>query len=286
MTHAVTSAFWQRLQGDNLHLAEIVDLEFPQNSLSYHWTTANGPITKTLSGTATVYQPLPGTGGNLEDNLALGVAVMQFTLTNTDAAIQSSLLSQDFALAGIKAGWIFTDTPDCGRLDFYVGKMGDFTFNRLELQGQARNIWKSLNIQWPYYTYQEKCVWRFGSAGCGFNIASITFFVNTINIPGSSPLEILLNSGTLTQSFNNGDLIFGRAAIVGGANSGSLRTIRTHTGDLIGLSHTLGNGDLTGLTLNINPGCRKRLTEDCHSRYNNASAFFGWPWMVKQLDAY
>lgn len=283
--HAVTSVFWQKLQGDNLHLAEIVDLEFPQNSLSFHWTTANHEITKTLSGASKIYSPLPGAGGNIEDNLALGVAVMQFTLTNTDPAIQASLLSQDFALASLKAGWIFTDTPDCGRLDFYQGKIGDFSYNRLELQGQARNLWKSLNVQWPYYTYQEKCVWRFGSAGCGFNTASVTLSVTTINVASSTPLDLLLNSGTLA-AYANGRFDYGRVTIIGGANSGSIRTIRTHSGDALGLSHILPHSDLTGCTLSIYPGCKKRLTEDCHSLYNNTSAFFGWPWITGKFSAY
>lgn len=285
MSHTVTSAFFTRMQGDNLHLAEVVDLEFTQNSLSYHWTTANHEFTKTLSGVATIYHPLPGVGGNIEDNLALGVAVMQFTLANSDPYIQGQLLSQDFALAGIKAGWVFTDTPDCGRLDFYIGKIGDFSFNRLELQGQARNIWKSLNVQWPYYTFQEKCVWRFGSPGCGFHTASITIAINTINVASSTTLDLLLNSGTLTASFANGWFDYGRLTITGGVNSGTIRTIRNHSGDVLGLSHVLPKNDLTGCKISIYPGCKKRLKEDCTSRWNNASAFFGWPWMPNKYAA-
>lgn len=277
--HPITgnsSLFQQRLQADNIEIAEFIDLELI-SSISYHWTTANQPLTYTLSGAPTTYYPFPGgTGSGIQESTDLGVSVMDFTIANTGQILQGALLAGDFSLAGLKIGQCFTDTPDLGRLEIYVGKVGDFAFDRHELTGQARNIWKSLNVSWPYYTYQDKCAWRFGSAGCGFNTASITIAVNTINVASSDTLNIMLNSGTLTQSYAPGRFNFGRATITGGLNKGLIRPIRIHTGDLLSLGQTLPNGDFTGLTLSIYPGCQKRLVADCKSLYNNDKNFFGY----------
>lgn len=275
-----SSLFVQRLQqSDGLGMAELIDLEFV-NSTALHWTTGNQPMHYTLSGDLTTYYPFPGTNaGGIQEDINLGVSVVAFTMANSGPQLKQQLLTADFAIAGIKVGQVFTDTPDLGRMVIYSGKIGDFSYTRHDITGQARNLWKSLNVQWPYYTYQDKCAWRFGSAGCGFNTASITIAVNTINVSSSDSLVLLLNSGTLQQSYTNGRFNFGRATITSGVNAGIIRTIRVHTGDLLSLAQALPNGDLTGLTLSIYPGCQKRLVDDCKSLYNNDKNALAFPWI-------
>lgn len=285
MARAVSSAFWARLQLDEVNLTELIDLELPYGGAK-HWTTSNQPLTYTLSGAPTVYTPFPGhaTSG-IEESIDLGVSIVQFTMANTGDDIQTQLVARDFSLAQIKIGQCFVDTPDLGRMNIYLGKIGDFSHNRDEISGQGRNLWKSLNIRWPYFTYQEKCVWRFGGAGCGFNTASVTVAVNTINVASSDTLNILLTTGSL-NGYTPGRFNYGRATITGGTNSGAIRTIRNHSGDLLQLSHELPDTDLTGLTLSIFPGCQKRLIEDCKSLYNNDANFMGFPWIPNFEDAF
>lgn len=275
-----SSLFTQRLQqNDGLGMAELIDLEFV-NSTFIHWTTANQPMTYTLSGQPTTYYPFPGeAGGGIQEDINLGVSVVAFTMANSGAQLQQQLLTADFAICAVKIGQIFTDSPDLGRMTLYAGKMGDFSYTRHDITGQARNLWKSLNVQWPYYTYQDKCAWRFGSAGCGFNTASITLAVATLNVGSSDSLNILLNSGTLSSSYANGRFNFGRMTVTDGVNAGIIRTIRVQTGDLISLAQALPNGDLTGIKLAIYPGCQKRLLDDCKSTYNNDKNFLGFPWI-------
>lgn len=282
---ATNSAFFTRLQGDALNITEIIDLELP-NGYGFHWTSANQRLWYTLSGDLTEYIPFPGTGTGADEDMSLGVSVVNFVLANSGSVLQNALLATDFSLASLKLGYIFTDTPDLGRMDFYIGKMGDFTYNRLEITGQARNIWKSLNVQWPYYAYNNKCAWRFGSAGCGFNTASITLNINTISVNSSTSQIILLNSGTLSNSYLPGRFNFGRATITGGTNSGEVRAIQAQTGDMLQLIPPLPNGNLAGLTLAIFPGCQKRLLEDCHSLYNNDKNYMGWPWIPTYETAF
>lgn len=286
MTTLVSTAFWQRLQGDNVELADLIDLELP-NGVAYHWTSANQDITYTLSGAATKYNPFPGNGGgDFQEGIELAVQVMNFTIANTGPVLQGQLLSQDFAQAKVKIGQIFIDTPDLGRMPIYTGKMSDFGYNRQEITGQARNLWKSLNIQWPYYSFADGCSWRFGSIGCGVNVASITVAVPSVDIAGSTVLNIHVASGMISASYDAGRFDFGRITITAGTNSGCIRPVMTQSGDYFQLGYPLPNPDLTGITLSIRPGCKKRLIQDCKSLYNNDVNYLGWPWMPKMTDAY
>ncbi len=285
MLRDVSSAFRTKLQADNVELAELIDLTLP-NGVSFHWTTANDRVTYTLSGVPTVYEPFPGSpGSGVQEDTRLGVSVVEFVLANSGTTIQNQLLSSDFALSALNIGRVFIDTPDLGRLPMFNGKMGDYSYNRLELSGEGRNIWKSLSVQWPYITYSDKCSWRFGSAGCGFNTASVTITSLTVNVASSTPLNLLLVAGALA-AYPNDRFQFGRMTVLTGANSGVVRSIRSHSGDLLGLSHALPTAVASLMLVEIYPGCKKRLIDDCQSLYNNDKNFLGAPWIPISEDAY
>lgn len=283
---SVSSAFWLRLQGDEVPLTELIDLELPGGT-AHRFTTTNHPVTYTLSGAPTVYVPFPGsTPTGVEESSDLGVSIIDFMMVNTFADVQQLIASDDFRTAIVKIGRVFVDTPDLGRMEYFQGAMGDFVHDRLTVRGQVRNQWKSLNVQWPYYTYQDRCNWRFGSPGCGVDTSSITVNMNSINVGSSTQVALLIASGYITQSYGNGRFDFGRLTVLTGTNSGHVRTIRSHSGDLLGLSHPLPNSDLTGTTVSIYPGCRKALIADCKSLYNNDRNFFGHPWIPIQEQAW
>ena len=286
MLRDVPQAFRDKLQHDNVELAELIDLTLP-NGKALHWTTSNHRITWTRSGVPTEYDPFPGNpGSGISEDTQLGVSNINFTIANSNGDIRNQLISTDFALAKVDIGRVFTDTPDLGRMMIYAGKMGDFAYNRSEITGEARNIWKSLNVQWPYYTYNDNCVWRFGSTGCGFNTQSVTLNGLVVDVASSTTLDITVESLALSNSFANGRFEFGRLTVATGVNSGLVRSIRAHNGDTLSLSYPLPNGDLTGMTIDIFPGCKKRLTDDCTSLYNNAKNFLGFPWIPQSEDAY
>lgn len=283
---SVSSAFWLKMQDDASLLTEVIDLEFSAGG-AYHFTTTNQPFTKTLSGTPVVYTPFPGaTPSGIEESADMGVSVIDFMMVNTFSDVKALLDSDDFKTATVKIGRVFTDTPDLGRMDIYYGQIGDFVHDRMTIKGQVRNQWKSLGIRWPYFSYQDKCNWRFGSTGCGFNTTSITVTMNSINVGSSTPLELELPANYLTNSYANGRFDFGKLTVLTGANSGHVRTIRSHSGNHLGLSHPLPQSDLSGMTLSIYPGCRKRLIDDCKSLYNNTENFLGWPWIPIQEQGF
>lgn len=280
------TAFYQRLQGDQVDICDVLDVTLPTGE-AFHWTTANGEITYTLSGAPTIYHPFPGkTVRGTEEGMKMAVSVVDFIIANSGDALQGQLLNGDFAMAKVLIGRVFTDTPDLGRYEVYDGKVGDFSYNRQEITGQARNLWKGLNVQWPFITYNDHCGWKFGSTPCGYNTSSVTVVVSAINVGSSTALDILCPSGTLSSSWANGRFEFGRATVTFGANSGQVRTIRTHTGDLLSMSHPLPYSDMTSMQLSIWPGCSKRLIIDCKSIYGNSKHALAFPWIPAKETAY
>lgn len=282
-----SSAYFTRLQEDGVTMCELIDLE--TKGPSFHWTTANQPLVFTLSGSLVQYDPFPGkTIAGVKESTDLAVSVIDFVMANTGSVFSDLMVSNDMDMAVLKVGRVFTDTPDMGRMEIYVGKLGDFSYDRNQISGQARNKYGSANTRWPYYNYQDACIWRFGGEGCGFDTTSITLALATdsIDTTSSTTINILLQSGTLQSSFDNGRFDFGRFTVTDGVNSGHTRTIRAHTGDLLFLSHPLPVNSFANIAADIFPGCRKRRITDCVSLYDNAENFVGFEWIPIQEDAF
>jgi hypothetical protein len=191
-------------------------------------------------------------------------------------------------MATLKIGRVFVDTPDLGRMFYYEGRLGDLNRDRRAITGQARSKWDSGQQRWPYYNYQDNCAWRFAGPGCGVDASShtLTLATTSLSIGSCTTINILCASGTLSSSFAAARFDRGRFTVTGGVNSGQIRTVRAHTGDLIFLSHPLAINSFAGMTATIYPGCRKRILEDCHSLYNNAENHFGFKWIPIQEDAF
>lgn len=286
-TTSPNSAFFKRLQHDDIDIVELIDLELPGGGGKFHFTTCNQPVTYTLSGAATSYIPFAGgTPTGVQQDNSLGVSVIDFVMQNSIVAVSDMVDNSDFALARLKIGRVFISTPDLGRMEIYNGQIGDFAYDRIQLRGQARNLWKSLSVQWPYFLYQDTCAWRFGSQGCGVNASSYTVAINTLSVNSSTTIDLQFPAGTLTNSYADGRFDFGRLLITGGVNSGSERTIRSHVADKLSLSYDLPNADVTSISFQITPGCRKRIVQDCKSLYNNEINFNGYWGIPVQEDAF
>lgn len=284
----ISSAFFQRLQLDDANLIELIDMVTPSGQ-HFHWTSANQRITATWSGVSTNYDPFPGntlTGVELSSDLV--VNVIDFVVANTGDLLKSFMSGGDFAMSKVAVTQVFADTPDLGRLPYMFAEIGDYAYNRDQIIGQARNKYQGTALQWPPYTYQDTCGWRFGSPGCGFNTASVSINVSTSNIAvnSSTTLVLRLTGSFLTQSYDNGRFDFGRLTVTNGVNSGQVRTIRVHSGNTLALSHPLPLNNFANIAFTIFPGCRKRLIDDCKSLYNNAENFFGFPWIPIQENAF
>jgi uncharacterized phage protein (TIGR02218 family) len=276
---SVNSAFWLALQGEQIGLADLIDLDTPSGT--YRWTTSNVPIVSS----GQTYDPFPGGADKgAEESTDLGVGNINFSVVNS-GQIRELLMVNELDFADIAISRVFVNSPDLGRLYSFRGKVADLTHNRDLIRGQARGLFNGVNGSFPYQTYQDYCVWRFGSTGCGINTASYT--VATSIFPSSSnALTLLASSGGISGAYGSGRLDRGRLTVLSGVNSGQVRTIKAHSGDFIVLSHPLPYSVASGFAFEVYPGCRKRIMDDCASRYNNTSRALGFPWMPKNESAF
>jgi hypothetical protein len=157
---------------------------------------------------ATRYIPFPGKpGGGVQEDISLGVSVIDFTIANSGSELQGNLLSSDFALAFVQVGRVFTGTPDLGRLEMYDGKIGDFQYDRLELTGQAKPLEEfKRQLAVLHLPGQMRVALRF--AGCGFNLNSVTIALE--HQVGSSTTIDFCSRWHALGSFASGRFDFGR----------------------------------------------------------------------------
>jgi hypothetical protein len=276
----INSAYWQAMQGENPQVCELLEISIP--STKYYYTTCNVPVVSS----GQIYDPMPGdVKSGQEESMDFGIGVLDFTLANTGTVIGDLLHYHGIDVSSVRMDRVFINSPDLGRDVIFMGQAGDIEYTRNQAAIQARNIWKSNQQEWPYYNYKNDCVWRFGGPGCGLDTTSITIS-GSIDLVGSSRINLVTVSGFLTGSYSNGYMDMGRVTITLGVNSGEARTVRAHSGDVLELSHYLPHS-IANLTFDLYPGCRKRLVDDCTSRYNNSSAFLGLGlWAPKQERAF
>ena len=279
MTRGVSSAYFDRLQEDSVTVVELIELV--GSTRQWYWTTAN----HTIVSSDQTYDPFPGRSGKgLEESIDLGISVIDFVIANSGGDFDLLLDTNNLDFADLSIRRIFPDTPDLDSMNIFKGRLGDFSYDRRMVSGQARNAFNGVQIKWPYYTYMDQCAWRFGSTGCSFDTSSITI-TNSLLLDVDR-LAVSVNSGTLTQSYSNDYFTKGRITFLDGINSGEVRTIRAHSGEVLELSHELPSSVAAGAGFDLYPGCRHRLIEDCLSKYNNSSNFLGFPWIPRQEQAF
>lgn len=277
MVKDVGSAFFDRLQGD-VNIVDMIALDHP--GLSRRWTSDTQPVTSS----GETYVPFHGlVEGYGEETSDLSVAVANFMFGNENDEFAPLLKASNFDAADVLAFRVFPDTPDLGRLEVFRGKIGDISYTRNEISVQVRNQWGSAEQEWPRFTYKDTCTLRFGGTACGVDTSSFTVPFSTSNITSGNTLQVTMVTSTLVQSYANGAFDYGRVTFTDGPNSGEVRTVRAHSGDVIDMSHGLPFSAVSG-GFTVFPGCRKRLIQDCTSLYDNQANFLGWPWIPIMED--
>ena len=274
---SASSAYWNLCQQDAVNVTELITLS--SRVYTWRWTTNNADIVSS----GFTFVPFPGnTGNGIEEGIDLGIATIDFTIVNSGSDFEPVLQANDLDMASIIVRRVHVSTPDGGSVEIYRGKIGDYTYNRKQISGQARNFFNSINVQWPMYTYMDQCAWRFGSPGCGFNTSSIT--VSSTMNPVSSGYRLGALCSIASKEINYYEK--GRFTFTSGANSGHARSVRVHSGTRIEFSHTVPYNIASGDAFSLYPGCSKRLEADCTSKYNNDRNFLGFPWIPKQENAF
>lgn len=279
-----SSAYWLKLQQDDVRMAVAIDLFTPGDA--FHWTTQNDDVAMdNSSGNAVTYTPFPGVPlGGTRKATDLTITTVNMIMANSGGVFDALILGKELGRSEIVLRRYFTDTPAFGTVEIMRGKIADFKWNRDEITGSVRDRWDSANQTWPYYNFQDGCIWKFGSPACGFDTSSVTITLS-VDVASSTQLKIMCVSGSLTQSYDNDFFTFGKFSATGGVNSGQVRTVRAHSGDQLDMSHQFG-GVVSSLEAKVFPGCRKRRITDCVSKYDNQVNFNGHEWIPIQENAF
>lgn len=275
---SVSSVFWAALQQDGISICELITLT--SKARTWRWAISNDIVVN--SGQS--YVPFPGnTAQGIEEGIDLTIATIDFTIVNSGTELDYLMSNSDLEMADILVRRVLVNSPDYGSVEIYRGKLGDYAYTRDEITAQARNFFNSINIQWPYYTYLDQCAWRFGSEGCGFDTSSVTVSSTCWPLAGGSRLGV----NCAIQSQSSGYYDRGRFTFTSGANSGVARAVRIYEGgQTIYFSHAVPFDVASGDSFSLYPGCRKRMIQDCTSKYNNAKNFLGFPWIPKPENAF
>jgi len=274
---STSSAYWYLAQQDNVNIAELIQLT--SRTFTWRWTTCNQDI---VSSGYTWVPFLGNTGSGIEESIDLAIATIDFTMANSGDDFRAVLEANELDMASIIVRRVHVSTPDGGSVEIYRGKVGDYVFDRNQITGQARNFFNSINVQWPPYTYMDQCAWRFGSTGCGYNTSSVTVSSTARAVTSGYRLGALVDIASKAVGYYDK----GRFTFISSVNSGHTRSVRVHSGSRIEFSHAMPYDIVSGSLFELYPGCRKRMIDDCTSKYNNVRNFLGFPWIPKQENAF
>lgn len=191
-----------------------------------------------------------------------------------------SFLSDDVTESGIKTGlWDGADIDICevNYRDLSMGKMriGRFTMGDVkvgrsafnaELRGMTQSLQKNVGR-----VYTKGCPWKFGDP------STCRFDVDALRVAGT------LTSVTDLRTFSDSSRAeasdyFGAGVItfVTGLNAGASMEIYSFASGAFVLHLPMQFNVQVGDTYTVTPGCRRRYTEDCRTKWANTNNFGGF----------
>ena len=124
-------------------------------------------------------------------------------------------------------------------------------------------------------TYTPSCRHRFGDADCGVLLAPITVSVALTHVTSGS----IIRASSLGQPADY--FAYGSATFTSGQNA-NLKPIEIKRHEADGTLELFDSAYYmpeVGDTISLIPGCRKRFSEDCQTKFGNAINFGGFPHM-------
>lgn len=202
------------------------------------------------------------------------------TNMEVDLFLLTVLISEADILAGKWAGASATlflmnyEAPNMGQYIIAKGDFGQIIQRGQMFSTEIMGLNNRLNRNYGLITRPE-CIHQFCDAGCTLNIAtftvtgSLTTVTNQTTFRDSSRTEANDAFGNGVFTFTSGPNSGFSFHIDGYNNTTKEFTLRTPAPYL----------PLVGNTYSAVIGCRKRLDEDCVTRFSNAINFGGFPWI-------
>jgi uncharacterized phage protein (TIGR02218 family) len=260
--------------GDSLTTAEAIKLTRMDGAV-FAYTTHD--VEATIDGTT--YQASGIAGSTFESSPDL--AVDNLTLTTLD---DGSLFTRADVIGGLwqnaeyfifRYNWA---APDDGIEPISAGTLGEVSILTGKVTVELRGLQQYL--QQPVGEITSKtCRARLGDARCTVDLSGFTH-AGTVTTAGSSQV---FTASALTQAED----YFGEGLVewLTGDNAGLEQKVRVHaTGGVFTLVLAMPQPIQVGDTFTAIAGCRKRMDEDCATKFSNALNFQGEP-HIPGIDA-
>lgn len=241
----------------------------------FRWTSAGknmtyGGYTWYTTGPILTRGTIKFTAGIVVDELNIDLEDNGSTLVHSvpiiKAAAQGAL---DGCQVILKRLFLSDWNTPVGWVQLFTGNIAQVTGSRTKVQIKVKSLLDLLNIQMPKNVYQTTCLHTLYDAGCGFDKNAVlrSSSVGSVNSDGSINTSLAQAAGY----FNMGVVTF-----TSGVNIGVTRSVKNFASGVISFPYPLPNAAGIGDTFTIVPGCDKRRTGDCFSKFANIQHFKGF----------
>lgn len=234
------------------------------------WTEHDRDATVTVLGQSIELLANPGFNlSSIVSTAGLGVDTAICDVMAGDQMTRADILARKWDGATVYLFRYDWTDPTAGTVPIKRGSFGNFKPKLGQFAVEFRDLRQALqhNSTW---VLQEACRWQLGDARCTKNLAAFTH-AGTVTAVAS---QYQFTDSGLAQAadyFGEGEIVW-----LTGLNEGLRHKVRVHaTGGVFTLAEaaifTIGVGD----TFNAIAGCRKRFTEDCLGKFDNALNYGG-----------
>lgn len=250
-----------------------------QNGDVYAFTDTDLPIT--VDGQ--LYTPAPGlqsvkltVTSNVEvSNHEIGAALVDVP--------ESDLASGVFDSADVVASWASWSLPSAGKVDVFVGTLGEVTWDERGFVADVVSSMKLLerNIGWVYTNNCRHKLFGTAEAGrLGYCGLSATSFTHT-----STVSSIQTNKWKFTIALSQPDGYFSAGIITftTGNNAGLSATVKSQVGGVIELFVPTAFTIQVGDAFSIKAGCDK-TAQTCKTKFSNLNNFGGFPHIQQDVS--
>lgn len=218
-----------------------------------------------------LYQAATGfTPSAMQQSADLSVANLEVTGMLDSASItESDLLAGRWDGAAVEIFEVNYRDLTQGRMILRTGTIGQVSAGRTAFTAELRGLTQQL--QQPVGSvYAAACDATFGDARCGVNAVALQVAATVTGVTDRRTFATALAQAA--DYFGAGFILWNT-----GANAGLKMEVRDFSAGAFTLAQQMPFAIAVGDTFTATPGCRKRRTEDCKTKWNNVVNFRGFP---------
>lgn len=191
---------------------------------------------------------------------------------NTDFATEEDILGGLWDGASVLIFEVNYRNLSQGRLVLQSGTLGDVSVGRQSFKAEVRGTAQYLQ-QTVGEVYTQTCTANLGDERCKVDIEALRVSGTVTGVSSRMEFESDV-SGFASDYFGAGVITW-----EDGDNAGFSMEIDSYSSPDFGLNLPMPFNIKTGDTFTVIPGCRKRVIEDCKTKFSNILNFRGFPYV-------